>query len=176
MKNQRGILYFGVAVLIAGTLWSQTIPPSARAMIYNANGQQIGVATFTAVRGEGVKINLDVSRLSPGAHGVHIHAEGKCTPPGFESAGPHFNPEHQQHGLKNPNGPHAGDLGNIVVGANGKAHVVLLDPRLSLEEGNPNSILRPGGTSIVIHRDRDDEISDPAGNSGPRVACGVIAR
>ncbi|HEV2499733.1 MAG TPA: superoxide dismutase family protein [Terriglobia bacterium] len=169
------ILFLAPGFLLATLASGQTGPETANAIIYNRNGERIGAATFTVVRGAGVKIGLDVHGLPPGLHGLHIHSKGQCEPPEFDSAGPHFNPQHRQHGLRNPQGPHAGDLGNLQVGTNGQAHVVILDPRLSLASGNPNSILRPGGASLVIHAQPDDELSDPSGNSGKRIACGVIS-
>lgn len=169
------ILFLAPSFLLATFASGQTGPETANAIIYNRNGERIGAATFTAVQGTGVKIALDVHGLPPGLHGFHIHSKGQCEPPEFGSAGPHFNPQHKQHGLRNPQGPHAGDLGNLQVGTNGQAHVVILDPRLSLASGNPNSILRPGGASLVIHARPDDEMSDPSGNSGERIACGTIS-
>ena len=124
---------------------------------------------------EGVKISLDVSGLSPGMHAFHIHGTGKCDPPDFKSAGGHFNPEGKKHGLKNPDGPHAGDMENVEVGEDGTAQVEVVNTRVTLGEGK-NSLFQPDGTAIVIHAKADDNMSDPAGNAGPRVACGVIER
>lgn len=168
-------VFLASSFLLATFASSQTGPETANAIIYNKNGERIGMATFTAVKGAGVKIDLDVHGLPPGSHGFHIHSKGQCEPPEFDSAGPHFNPQQKEHGLRNPRGPHAGDLGNLQVGTNGQAHVVILDPRLSLASGNPDSILRPGGMSLVVHAQPDDEMSDPSGNSGKRIACGVIS-
>ncbi|MGH9355719.1 MAG: superoxide dismutase family protein [Terriglobia bacterium] len=143
MKKPAGTLV--VAFLYAGALWGQTAPRSAKAIIYNRKGQQIGVAKFAEVQGAGVRISLEVSRLPPGTHGIHIHSAGKCVPPDFASAGPHFNPGHRQHGLRNPNGPHAGDLGNLIAGASGKAQVVLLDPVYPLKRATPTRCFGPQG-------------------------------
>lgn len=169
------ILFLAPSFLFGTFASGQAGHETVNAIIYNRNGERIGAATFTAVRGAGVKIVVDAHGLPPGLHGFHIHSKGRCEPPEFDSAGPHFNPQHKQHGLRNPQGPHAGDLGNLQVGANGQAHVVILDPRLSLASGSPNSILRPGGASLVIHAQPDDEMSDPSGNSGERIACGIIS-
>lgn len=169
-----GVLLLVACPLVVGTTSSRERPRTAEAVLHNSAGLEIGTATFVEVRGAGLKISLDVHGLPPGLHGFHIHSGGKCDPPDFASAGPHFNPDDRQHGLKNPQGPHAGDLGNLLVAANGWARVVILDPRLSLTAGRPNSLTRPGGTSIVIHAQPDDEVSDPTGHSGVRIACGII--
>src|SRR5690606_11945130 len=98
---------------------------------------------------------------------------GECTPPDFTSAGGHFNPTAAQHGLENPDGPHAGDMPNIEVGADGTASVTVENDRITLSEG-PNSILDADGSALMIHASADDNVSDPAGNAGARIACGVI--
>jgi Cu-Zn family superoxide dismutase len=100
---------------------------------------------------------------------------GKCDPPDFKTAGPHFNPDNKKHGVKNPDGPHAGDLSNIEVAADGTVRVTSLAPNVTLGEG-PNSLFHDGGTSLVIHAQADDLMTDPSGNSGARIACGVIQK
>ena len=102
---------------------------------------------------------------------IHIHQMAKCEGPAFETAGPHFNPAGKQHGLKNPMGPHAGDMNNFRVRANGTARVTVTDPRVNL-----NSLFTDGGTALVIHAKADDMKTDPSGNSGDRIACGVISK
>jgi|SRR5947209_1844026 len=144
----------------------------ARTELRNAQGEVVGNATFTQT-GDGVKIDLQVSKMTPGLHGVHIHEVGKCEPPAFTTAGGHFNPDSKHHGAKNPQGEHNGDLGNFTVGADGTAKVSLTDKNVTIGPGT-KSLFQPNGTSLVIHQGTDDEMSDPAGNSGPRVACGVI--
>jgi Cu-Zn family superoxide dismutase len=104
-----------------------------------------------------------------------VHAVAKCEPPGFTSAGPHLNPTNKKHGLQNPEGPHAGDMQNITVGKNGKAKAELKDDRVTMGEG-PNSVFANGGTALVIHAKADDLKTDPSGNSGDRIACGVIVQ
>jgi superoxide dismutase, Cu-Zn family len=147
-------------------------PLSGHADIVNAQGQKIGTATVHPA-GSGVRIDVEVSQLSPGLHGIHIHTVGKCEGPAFASAGGHFNPTSKKHGKDNPDGPHAGDLLNIEVGADGTGKASLSDPNATLGEG-PNSLFHEGGTALVIHEKADDYKTDPAGNSGARIACGVI--
>ncbi len=147
---------------------------TGHADIINAQGDKIGAAKLTETR-TGVKIALNVSKLPKGVHGFHIHAVGKCDTPDFKTAGGHFNPEGKKHGLKNPDGPHAGDMQNITVSAKGTARTTITDPRVTLGEGK-NSLFQSDGTAIVIHEKADDEMTDPAGNAGNRIACGVIAK
>jgi superoxide dismutase, Cu-Zn family len=162
-------------VLIPGLLWaSAAFGQSAHADILNAQGQKIGTAQVRA-SGSGVRIDVEVSQLTPGLHGIHIHNLGKCEGPDFTTAGPHLNPTSKKHGKDNPQGPHAGDLLNLQVNADGVGKASLLDSNATLGEG-PNSLFHEGGTSLVIHADADDYKTDPAGNSGPRIACGVVQK
>ncbi len=147
---------------------------SARAMLKDAKGQQVGTATFTGAEG-GVKLTVEVKGLPPGSHGIHVHGAGKCEAPEFKSAGPHFNPSHKKHGLESPEGHHAGDLPNITVGADGKGTFSATLEGVALGQGT-TSLLNTEGTALVIHAGPDDGKTDPAGNSGARIACGVIEK
>jgi Cu-Zn family superoxide dismutase len=149
---------------------------SAHADIMNAQGAKIGTAKLTAAP-DGVKAVVTVSQLTPGEHGIHIHNVGKCEGPAFTSAGGHFNPTSAHHGINNTEDPHphVGDLANLTVDQSGKAKTTITIAGATLGDG-ANSLFHEGGTSLVIHAKADDLKSDPSGNSGDRVACGVIEK
>lgn len=141
--------------------------------LIDKNGMKIGRAELTQLS-KGVQIHVEASGLVPGKHGFHIHENGVCEPPDFQTAGGHFNPTGKKHGFENPKGPHAGDLPNLFVGTEGRVTADMIAKNVTLQQGRPNSLVKPGGTSLVIHARADDYQTDPAGNSGARVACGVI--
>jgi Cu-Zn family superoxide dismutase len=148
--------------------------PIASAELLDGSGTQVGVAAFTVADGEG-QVGVSVSGLTPGQHGMHIHETGACTTPSFESAGGHYNPASRQHGLLSPKGPHAGDLPNLVAKADGSADTTVTVSASLLSEGS-RSMLGAQNRAFVIHADPDDQKTDPSGNSGSRVVCGVIQR
>jgi Cu-Zn family superoxide dismutase len=150
-----------------------TLPaPAAVARLVDVSGRGVGEAVFVQQR-KGVRLVLDVTGLAPGTKAVHIHEVGRCDPPSFESAGAHFNPAKAEHGTANPRGPHAGDLPNVTVETGGRGHLEATATRVSLEKG-PTSLLDADGSAIVVHERPDDMRTDPAGDSGARIACGVI--
>jgi Cu-Zn family superoxide dismutase len=146
----------------------------ALADIKNADGQTVATASLRETK-DGVRITVNVKALPQGLHAVHIHSVGKCEGPAFTSAGGHFNPLNKKHGLKNPDGPHAGDLPDMYVNKDGIGHFEALMESFSLGSGE-TSILDADGSAVVIHATADDNITDPAGNSGDRIACGVITK
>jgi Cu-Zn family superoxide dismutase len=148
--------------------------PIANASLFDSSGTRVGLATFSEVGGNG-ELGVSVTGLSPGQHGMHIHENGACTPPDFESAGAHFNPASKQHGVLNPEGPHAGDLPNLVVEADGSADTTFAIPASLLAEG-AGSMIGTQKRAFVIHADPDDLKTDPSGDSGARIVCGVIER
>jgi Cu-Zn family superoxide dismutase len=151
-------------------------PIEAVAEIRDAKGNALGRATFSALAGgTGVWIQVVLAGLSPGVHGISIHENGVCQGPEFRSAGGHFNPRGRRHGLAHWEGANAGDLPNMVVNEAGNARYDAANVRIALGEG-PNSLFKPGGTSLVIHALPDDQLTDPDGGAGPGIACGIITR
>ncbi len=146
----------------------------AHARLVDAQGKEVGSAKF-APAGDGVRVSVQVTGLTAGKHGFHVHAVGKCDAPEFKTAGPHFNPGGKKHGQDNPEGAHAGDLPNLDVGQDGRGEASFVAKGVTLGKG-PASLFGKDGTALVVHADPDDGKTDPAGNAGARVACGVIER
>jgi superoxide dismutase, Cu-Zn family len=141
------------------------------AMLKDKQGKEVGTVALTQTPA-GVLLRLSLKGVPPGERAFHIHETGKCEAP-FESAGDHFNPGKHKHGIAAGEG-HAGDMPNLHIPQNGQLEVEILNKAISLDKGKPNSVLKTGGTSIVIHAGKDDYKSDPAGSAGDRIVCGVI--
>ena len=164
------------AAIVLGAAFTLASPASAAdrasATLKDASGNEVGKATLIETP-SGVLIRLDLTAIPAGEHAFHIHATGKCEPPAFKSAGPHFNPTVAKHGFENPEGPHAGDMPNLHVPGDGKLSIEVLDRAASL--GGEAALLDADGAALVIHAGPDDYKTDPAGNAGDRIACGLIA-
>ena len=172
------------SVLLAIVLLVPVLPLAAKSKdkegnkkvveLTNTKGESAGTATLTPAK-HGIKIRLNVKNLPPGEHAVHFHQNAKCEPPDFKSAGPHFNPENKKHGLQNPEGHHAGDMPNFTVTESGTSKSTIINKDVDLGDDS-HSLFTNGGTAIVIHAKPDDMKTDPAGNAGDRIACGVITK
>lgn len=145
---------------------------SAKAMLKNTEGADVGRVELTQVE-DGVLLRVAVKGLPPGDHAFHVHAIGKCEPP-FTSAGGHFNPGNKKHGMMAADGHHAGDMPNLVVPASGELKLEVVNTAITLDKDKPNSVLKPDGAAFVIHAAPDDYKTDPTGDAGGRIACGVI--
>lgn len=141
----------------------------ATASLQTAEGASAGTATVSD-RATGLMLSLQVNGMPPGEHGAHVHTTGTCDAPTFESAGGHWNPADKSHGLENPAGQHAGDMPNLVVAEDGSGTL-----EYQLKGGTAEGLLDADGAAIVIHAGADDQQTDPSGDSGSRIACGVFA-
>lgn len=157
--------------LVLSTSAGAQTPSTAKAQLQDAKGQKVGEATLTETP-HGVLIRVSLTGIPEGVHAFHIHEVGKCEPP-FTSAGGHFNPGKMQHGLENPKGMHAGDLPNVHV--TGALTFEVLARDVTLADG-PTSVFDADGSALVVHETGDDYTTDPSGNAGGRIACGVITK
>ena len=173
MKRKRIFLGLIGAVAFLSLAASAAAQSQASAELKDAEGKSVGIATLQEDK-DGVRIEVEVKGIPAGVHGIHIHAVGKCEAPKFASAGGHFNPEKKRHGFKDVGGSHAGDLSNIYVTSVGGVYEAVTKA-VTLKAGEA-SLLDADGSAVVIHAAADDYATDPAGNSGDRIACGVIMK
>ena len=160
------------AVALALPVQAQAPAGTAKATLKDVQGKEVGEVQLVQMT-NGVLIRMALKGAPPGERAFHIHAVGKCEPP-FTSAGPHFNPAGHKHGLEAMEGSHAGDMPNLHVPASGDLVIEVANPMVTLAKGQPNSLFDADGSAIVIHAGKDDYKSDPAGNAGDRIVCGVI--
>lgn len=166
---------FKVAALATALLVAPALPASAQAAsaaLKNGDGKEVGSVNLTQTP-HGVLIIVAVKGMPAGEHAFHIHAVGKCSPP-FTSAGGHFNPDNKKHGAMSPQGQHAGDMPNLHIPQSGDLTAEVMNAAITLDKGKPNSVFDDDGSAVVIHAGSDDYKSDPAGDAGGRIACGVI--
>jgi len=169
-----GWLAVAVCGLVVVGVQAKEKPVVQKVTIKNGAGAEVGTATFKQVK-KGVEVKIELKDLPIGAHGVHIHQNPTCEGPDFKTAGGHFNPDGKMHGFDNPAGHHNGDLPqNVTVQENHRGEATFVVTSISLDKAAPNSLFLNGGTSIVVHEKADDMKTDPSGNSGNRIACGVI--
>ena len=164
----------GMTAMLSTALVGSAAAQSAIAQLRDTNRQDVGTVSLLQTSA-GVLLKLSLKGMPPGEHAVHVHAAGKCELPSFDSAGPHFNPGNTHHGIMAGPG-HAGDMPNLHIPPSGSLEVELVNAAITIDMAKPNSVFHPDGTAVVIHGGKDDYMTDPAGNSGNRIACGVISQ
>ncbi len=169
------LLAIGAAVLAMAVVNGAPKKDSLVIPLKTSDGKDAGTATFRELKNGKLQIRLALKNLPEGEHAVHIHQKPLCDAPDFKTAAGHFNPDAKQHGTMNPMGHHNGDLPqNLSVGVEHTANATFTVDYLSMGTGNPNDIVANGGTSIMVHEKADDMKTDPTGNAGNRIACGII--
>lgn len=141
----------------------------ATATLRTADGTDVGTASANEVAG-GLRFTIDAKAMPAGTHGAHVHMTGRCDAPDFTTAGGHWNPTNMKHGAMNPQGPHEGDLPNLIIGTDGRGTLGITIPGATIA-----GLLDADGSALVVHAAADDLMTDPSGNSGGRIACGVFA-
>jgi len=182
MRRTQMITQTGLILLVVGGCAAQRTdaplpveraPGSASAQLQDASGRVVAAASATET-GDSLRIRVEAAGLSAGVYGAHIHSVGRCDRPGFDSAGPHWNPSAREHGRDNPRGQHLGDLPNLLVGTDGRGSFEFTIPGGGITSGN-GRLLDADGAAIVLHARPDDYRTDPSGNSGTRIACGLLS-
>ena len=168
MQFSRFIAALGIACTAAISAHAEM----AKAVLKDKTGKDVGTVDLIQTP-HGVLLKLSVKGITAGEHAFHVHAVSKCEPP-FTSAGGHFNPGGKKHGMEAADGAHAGDMPNLHVPSSGDLAVEVANPAISLVKGQPNSVFDADGSAVIIHAGADDYKTDPTGNAGDRIACGVI--
>jgi superoxide dismutase, Cu-Zn family len=169
------VLAFSLGAAACSAALTRHPVAAATATLMNASGAPAGTAQLWQEASGLVHVDVSATNLTTGAHGIHFHAVGRCEggATAFSTAGGHYNPTNREHGLQNPAGPHAGDAPNLQIGADGSGHLSFTTDRVTLTSGS-TSLFDSDGSAIVVHAAADDQMSQPSGNSGARVACGVV--